>query len=540
MENKQENYDELKHFKQICDNNNLSLDTSTNQFDKIVASGRLKILNSKLQDFAKQEIAHDIIILDKEKNITVDAINWNKKKDYDKEAIEKERENIKYSFMDFVHEKKNGKATELMVDYIQQNYYIYTTKDDNKSEMWIYENGIYTPHGKSEVKKIMRDILGVYYNAFYYNQIMNKLEPDTFVDIDTFFKQENKEEVAVQNGILNVVTKEIKDFTPKKIFFSKLPVKYDPEAKCLKIDSFLKDVLSTEDDKKVFYEMGGFCIYKEYKFEKAFMMVGDGRNGKDKTLELLKRTIGIQNCCSVPLSSLTPDSFIISEFFGKMANIAGDIGSNDLKDTSMFKSLTGRSLVTGQRKFLPPVNFVNHAKFIFACNELPFAYDNSRGFWDRWILFEFPYTFVPEEEYKENKENSNLKIKDENIIDKITSPSELSGLLNKFLKGLERLMKNREFSSTKGTEEVKNTWIRKSNSVMAFCLDSIDENYDSYITKKQFRKKYTQYCKSHKIQVKTDYVIKRTLMEMFGTSENRKEIFAGSYERVWEGIKWKN
>ncbi|HMA69253.1 MAG TPA: phage/plasmid primase, P4 family, partial [Candidatus Mcinerneyibacterium sp.] len=403
---------------------------------------------------------------------------------------EYEKEEIKSSFLSLIKDKKFGEATEEIVDYIKNNYHIYTTKDDNKSEMWIYKNGIYVPEGKSEIKTIMRDILDKWYNAFYYNQVMNKLEPDTFIDSNKFFNYVYKDEVPVQNGILNIFTRELQPFTPEKIFFNKLPVEYNPEADCPQIDKFLSDVLKYEDDRKVFYEMGGFTLLKEYKFEKAFMLIGDGRNGKDKSLELIKRTIGMENCCAVPLSSLVPDSFVISEFFGKMANIAGEIGSEDLKDTTMFKALTGRSLVSGQRKFLPPINFVNYAKFVFACNELPFAYDNSRGFWDRWVLLEYPYIFVSKEEYEQNKDNLNYKIRDENIIEKITTPNELSGLLNRFLDGLNDITYNKKFSTTKGSEEVKTMWIRKSNSVMAFCMDMIQEEYDAFITKKQFRKKY--------------------------------------------------
>lgn len=451
---------------------------------------------------------------------------------------ENEKRILKEQFISLVKDKETGGATELMVDYIKEHNHIYTTKNDNKSEMWFYHEGIYTPDGKSEVKKIMRELLGKWFNAYYYNQVMNKLEPDTYIDLDDFFNNVYVEEVAVQNGILNVKTKELSEFTPKKIFLNKLPVKYDANAECPKIDKFLSDVLAYEDDRKVFYELGGFSLLKEYKFEKAFMMVGDGRNGKDKSLELIKRILGMDNVCSVPLSSLVPDSFIISEFFGKMANVAGDIGSQDLKDTSMFKALTGRSLVTGQRKFLPPVNFVNYAKFIFACNELPFAYDNSRGFWDRWVLLEYPFTFVSEKEIEENPNNNTLKLRDEGIIEKITTEEELSGALNKFLDGLQRLLENKSFSSTKGTEDIKNMWIRKSNSVMAFCLDEIEEDYDSYIFKKDFRRLYVNYCKKHKIQVKSDLVIKRTLGEMFGASEGYKQIMnVGG--NCWEGIKLK-
>lgn len=69
------------------------------------------------------------------------------------------------------------------------------------------------------------------------------------------------------------------------MFFNKLPVKYDPDAKCPLIDEFLQDVLTEQDDRKVFYELGGFCLLKDYRFEKAFMFIGEGRNGKRKSFE---------------------------------------------------------------------------------------------------------------------------------------------------------------------------------------------------------------------------------------------------------------
>jgi len=74
---------------------------------------------------------------------------------------------------------------------------------------------------------------------------------------------------------------------------------------------------------------------------------------------------------------------------------------------------------------------------------------------------------------------------------------------------------------------------------MAFCLDCIEDEYDSYITKKELRKKYKQYCVQHKITGKSDFVIKRTLEELFGATEEKKNTFTNYNERVWEGIKWK-
>jgi len=464
------------------------------------------------------------------------------RKKYKDNLIDKEREEIwkvKEEFLSYIKDKNWGSATETIVEWILKNNYIYTTKDDQKTEMWIYKEGIYVPQGKSEVKELMRNLLGKWFNAFYYNQVINKLEPDTFIESDEFFGQKYIDEIPVQNGILNLKTRELKQFTPEKIFFSKLKAEYNSLASCQNIDKFLSEILSNEDDINVFYEMGGFCLWKEYLFEKAFILVGDGRNGKDKSLELIKRLVGLENCCSVPLVSLVPDSFIMSEFFGKIVNIAGEISNQDLKDTSSFKALTGRSLVSAPRKFLNPITFQNYAKFIFACNELPMVYDTSKAFWDRWILLLYPYTFVTKEELIKNKENKLLKLREEGIIERIATPEEMSGLLNRFLEGLDRIMQFKTFSSTKGSEEIKELWIRKSNSFMAFCLDCIEEDYDNYISKKELRKKYIIYCKKHKINPKSDFVIKKTIQEMFGASEDRKYLGGDSTLHVWEGIKWK-
>lgn len=456
-----------------------------------------------------------------------------------------EKEKIKLQFLEMINNNDISKATELLVHFIETNNHIYTTKNDIKTEIWFYKDGIYTPQGKSEIKIIIRDILGENFSNYISNIIISKIETDTFIDEKEFFQNNYIYEVPVQNGILNTLSREIKPFTSDKIFFNKLPVTFNKNATCEKIDKFLSDVLANADDKKVFYELGGYSLLKESRFEKAFMMTGGGRNGKGKTIELLKRVFGIENCASLPLCALNPESFEISELFGKMLNLAGDIANTDFKDTSMFKSLTGRDLVIGKRKFLTPIYFYNYAKFIFACNELPRVYDVSKGFWERWILFEFPYTFEDKEIFEKLKEKDKLvKLKNPNIIEEISTPEELSGLLNKFLDGLDRLLKNKKFSSTKGTDEIKNLWIRKSNPFMAFCMDNLEESPTEYIFKDELRKEFLKYCKQHKIRGSSDRNIKFTLQEMFGVDEKQLRninMSDGTIQNpyVWGGIRFK-
>lgn len=451
------------------------------------------------------------------------------------------KKEVKLQYLSLINGKFKdwAEATELLTKYVLERVKIFTTKDDSRSEMWVYKDGIYTPQGKSEVKQILRDLLEEQYSSYIYAKVIDKIEPDTFIEAENFFNINYKYEVPVENGILDILNLELSPFDSEKIFFNKLPVKFEIGVECPQIDTFLKEVLANEEDIKVFYELVGFSLLKEYTYEKAFMFVGGGRNGKGKSVELIKRLLGPQNCSAIPLASLVPESFSISELFGKFVNIAADIGNQDLKDSSTFKSLTGRDLINGKRKFQRDISFENYAKLIFACNELPMVYDLTRAFWDRWILLEYPYTFVTKEEYEATEDKKYVKIKDDNIINKITKPEEMTGFLNQALAGLHRLIQNKRFSATKGTEEVKSTWIRKSNSFIAFCYDNLEECHDGWISKKDIRKKYSEFCKMHGVPSKSDFVIKKSMQDLYGALEERKEVFP-TWEWVWMGVKWKN
>jgi P4 family phage/plasmid primase-like protien len=456
-----------------------------------------------------------------------------------KQESKSESLSVKYTFLEMISEKEKNwpKITEFLVNHIKSKNNIYTTKEDVKSEVWIYVDGVYVAQGRSAIKKFLRDLLEEHYSDFIFNKVMEKIEPDTFIESNAFFNSNHKEELPVLNGVLNINTNELSEFTPSKIFFNKINVKYDPEAKCPKIETFLKDVLAHEEDVKVFYELVGFCLLKEYTYEKAFMLNGRGRNGKGKALEIIRRFLGMDNVCSLTLSSLDSESFSISELFGKLVNIAGDIASDDLKDTSMFKALTGRDSITAKRKFLSSLHFQNYAKFVFSCNELPMVYDFQRGFWDRWITLNFPYTFVYQAELDEAKDKTFLKLRKDNIIDDVCSPEEFSGLLNEALAGLKRLAV-KGFSFTKGCDEVKSEWIRKSNSFYAFAIDILKPDSDKSVSKQKLRKAYVDYCAKHSVTSKSDFVIKKVLTENFGVSEERKYLGDIS-EYVWVGVDWK-
>ncbi|MDD4082228.1 MAG: phage/plasmid primase, P4 family [Sphaerochaetaceae bacterium] len=450
--------------------------------------------------------------------------------------------------------RKRTEATELIVKWIQgekldgqkrqTKKYIYTIRSDEKPEIWIYKEGIYVPEGKTFIQQICRDILNEAYTTSFANQVISKIQTDTFIEAKNFFENKHIEYVPVQNGLLNIFTKKITKFDPKKIFFNKLPITFDKNARCQNIIKHFKTVLKDTDDAMVMFELFGFLLIRDYKFEKAVMFIGDGRNGKGKTLELIKTFLSPENCSSIPLQQIEKDAYSIGELQNKLANISGDLSPTALNETGRFKELTGKDFISAQRKFLTRLQFVNYAKLFFSCNKLPKSKDTTNAFWERWLLFEFPYTFKTQNEINKinEKDKKNFRLKDINILEKLTTKKELSGLLNIVLDGLKNITKNKKFSYSKGTEDVKNMWIRKSDSFLAFGLDCLEADFDCKIEKPTLSKAYAEYCKKHKLSIQSQKSISETINEVLQDLLQTpittwQEGSTGN--RYWSGIRFK-
>jgi putative DNA primase/helicase len=467
------------------------------------------------QEYKKQEIVKKTI----EESAQIDATKWKLQQEV-------------YTLLLSKDAFSKGKATELIVKAIKEERKFYTIRSDEKNEMWVYHDGIYVPQGESYIKEFTRQILGQVYSPQLGNNVTAKIQADTYIDPNKFFNQNNIKEIPIQNGILNLKTREILSYTQDKIFFNKLPIKYDPQATCEAIEQHFKAILKHEEDLPVMYEIFGFLLWKEYFIEKAIMFTGDGRNGKGKTIMLMERFLGKENCTNVTIQGLETDKYKLGELFNKMANLSGDLDKTALKHTGNFKSATGRDPLGASRKFMIDLQFINYAKFIFSANELPKTHDITPAFWNRWILLEFPYTFISAKEYEQLPNKEGYKIADPNIISKLSNEDQLSGLLNKALDGLDRLHKQGDFSTTKNTEQLKSLWIRKSDSFTSFITECCEEG-EAECEKGYFKKCYIKYCKINRVkQVRLTEMI--STLDEHGVFEQKD---GGT--RFWSGIKIK-
>jgi P4 family phage/plasmid primase-like protien len=439
------------------------------------------------------------------------------------------------------NKQSRDEVSEQIVQQILAAEHIYTTQDDREPEMWSYRDGVYIPQAKSMIKECTRQILGEAYTTHFAHEVIAKIQADTFIDQNDFFNNNKVDEVCVENGILNVITRALRPHTPDEIFFNKLPVTYNPAAVCPAFRAHLDAVLKFPTDAPVIGEIFGFTLRKEYRPEKCAMFIGEGRNGKSKTLEVLKMMLGPENVCNIPLHQFETDPYATGELLNKLACISVETTDQMIEDTSRIKALTGRDGISCQRKYKPMIHFKNYAKLIYGTNALPRSKDTSDGFFSRWVMLEFPYYFDTAENIAKTpeKDRQRMKVKDDDIVAKLTTPEELSGILNFALDGLERLMKTGDFSHARTNTETRELWEKKSDSFMAFVKEYVEEDFESTIPKAEMTSAYLAFCKISRLKDVSTKHIKAVMERVFSSTETRIGPSQDSRKLHWDGVKWK-
>jgi len=434
--------------------------------------------------------------------------------------------------------QQKAEATELIVKIIESKEKIYSIRSEEHQEIYAYRGGIYLNIGKSLIQEYSRDILGEAYTTQIYSNVLSKILADTFTDAEEFFTLTEKSKIAVVNGILDLKTRELLPFNPNIKLFNKLPVVFDKSKECPRIKAFFSTIHKEEKSILLIQELFGFCLYPDLFIKKTGMLYGDGNNGKGAVLILLKHLLGLDNISNISLQDIESDDWALGEMVNKLANLVGDISKDALKGTGNFKLITGKDQISARRKYLNRIKTTIYAKQIFSANELPVTYDLTSAFFDRWIIIDFPFKFISKEEYDQVTDKSNIKIKDNLIIEKLITQDELSGLLNWALIGLKRLLDNGNFSDSESTEAIRKRWVRRSGSFNAFCQDYLEEKWDGKISKDEMRKAYSHYCREHRLNSSSDVAIK-TILSSMGVAEGRPTIEKKTIAS-WEGVVFKS
>jgi len=334
--------------------------------------------------------------------------------------------------------------------------------------------------------------------------------------------------IQFKNTIYDIKTGEERRAMP--CWFVTNPIPYELHEKRYietpKIDQIFEEWVGKENVKKL-YEIIAYCMLPDYPIHRIFCFIGSGMNGKSKYLELLRKFIGEDNCCSTELDTLLNSRFEVTRLHKKLVCQMGETNFGEISKTSMLKKLSGGDLIGFEYKGKDLFDEFNYAKLIIATNNLPATTDKTVGFYRRWMIIDFPNQFteekdilaeIPEEEYRCLAIKCSMILKD--------------------------LIDQRKFTNEGTIEERMEQYESKSNFIESFLKEHTANDFNEYITCADFYKKFLAWSKENRHREMSETSVGLAVKKM--GIEQEKKYFNWMYDgkggqaRVWAGIKWKN
>ena len=316
--------------------------------------------------------------------------------------------------------------------------------------------------------------------------------------------------VTLENGTLNIDTLNFMEHNHRNLSTFYIPTTWDTNTslptesgfamveKQLQGTKFWKyitecftinKVFDTESQKNVYtaLESMAFILLKNNAITKSVMYIGSGSNGKSVLLEYIDVLFGKKNITHIPIQEISEGGFVLSRLDGKLGNIFADIESTEMRKSGKLKQIIGGEGIEVQQKYQDPYTMYSRAKFIFSANRFPKTYDQTDGFFRRFIVLQWNRKFVDEE-------------KDTHLLEKlITDKKEMAKVFQVLVKLAKDIDKQGDFTFTKPINEVRDTWNELADPILMFIQKRLIDAGGNICTKKDVYEDYVQFARVHEM-----------------------------------------
>ena len=338
---------------------------------------------------------------------------------------------------------------------------------DVRDPIYYYDGQIFIPDGERIVHNILCKAAGDLATLKNKKETVSRLH-DTLLSYAVTFDPDPWL-LGVQNGVVDLRTGQFVPYRPDYLITDQIPVRYDPDAKCLLFIQYLKDVAPNEIDQCTLVDW--FAIHAiRVMFPYIMFLNGLGRNGKGVYERVLKRFYGDGSFCSMALEELTPKNnrFAGADLVGKRGQIVAEAGEEHNRGkrtipTSFMKNATGDGIIDSDRKNKSRIRFKPFHKTTIDSNDMPRIDDMSKGWIERFCKADMPFHYVD----TPNPDNPMERKKDPRLFDKLTTEEELSGILNLVIERTIKISKTMTITKRSG-EEMFSEYKKQSNSVGTF------------------------------------------------------------------------
>lgn len=400
--------------------------------------------------------------------------------------------------------------------------------EGTRGALWRYnrECGLWTSDGEAFIDQYFRNATAQLDNTLKRRNVIAEIVADV---AGCSYRENGLPEPSVNlipfdNGVYDLKADTFRNRRPEDYFTWALPWRYNPNAKSTFLKSLISDTLPEGDT--TLMELAAYCLWRGYPYQKFWLLVGPGSNGKGVFLTILTRLLGPENISGVSLREIQTSHFAAGTLHYKLANISGEADYSDLANTSLLKQLTGGDQIQGDRKYLAPIKFVNYGKLIFATNQVPVTRDSTDAFYRRAFLVEFPKTF---------RQDPTIDVRIREDSDFMTN--EFEGLLYDTVRQLRSLVDRRFiFTRDEDTATVRARYEALSNPLKRFISENCQETFSTsdYVYKYEFRERLNTWLVDRRFNSYTDKRISREMADLGHESGQRGE----KQYRAWLGLNW--
>ena len=394
---------------------------------------------------------------------------------------------------------------------LKENEVLYAYDDDR---------GIYDSDGEAVVRENLTVGLEEQYRSHTKNEVLEHIRGRNTLSKDDMGGP--KWTIAAENCVIDLDAAEQRAHSPDYRFMSRLGTEFDPDADAPRFREFLREVVPSESERLKLQEFAGYTLHHwGHPYHKALFLVGPTASGKSTFLDTINAMLGEGTTASLTPQQMTSERFAGAELFEKWANIRNDIPKATVENTGAFKEIVAGDPMKAEEKYKDPFRFEPSAKHLFAANQLPETEVDDEAFYRRILLVPFPET-VPVDE------------RDKHLDDKLQS--ELPGVLNWAIQGLQRLREQGGFTADRSPGHTADTWQKWGDSVSRFASDAVSEATDNAIPKSELYKAYLEYCRQESIPSDTQHSMTRGLKQE-GFEDGRQYV-DGTQQRCVLNIDW--
>jgi putative DNA primase/helicase len=356
---------------------------------------------------------------------------------------------------------------------LQGRFQLATFKQDVPAALVLYEDGGYRLAEK-RLKEAITDILSNSWTDAKSRDALKWLS----LKVPVLDEIPPTDRINVLNGIFNLRTGELEEHSEDFRSPIQIPIRYDKRARCPGIEHFLEEMLAPEDV-KLFYEIAGWLLVPDITRKLAVLFFGPTDTGKTVAIEILQSLLGLANFSTLTLNDIS-SRFRVAGVVGKLANFFDDLPPTRIHDSGNFKALTGRGYLTVENKFQEPYTIRPFARLVFAANEAPGTVDTTGAYFNRWLVMSF-----------KNKPER----KDPRLTAKLTTPEELSGLLNKALAALSS--NPGRFSESKSAEKALMKFRTDADPEASFLRERYIYQEGAKTPRADFNSQYELWCRKY-------------------------------------------